>query len=273
MAMNSDHPLLASNMTLKRSRVVGVPVEWIEPKTKSPQPVLLYLHGGGWALGLNNGYRWLASQICRASSTRALLVDYRLTPEYPFPTGLQDCLSVYRWLLQMEVPPRQIVIAGDSAGGNLTLARLLTLRDNGEFLPAAGICLSALTDLSCSGETYATLRDPLLPTQFIQDLIRLYVGNRDAHDQLLSPLYGDLRGLPPLLIQVGGNEILLSDSVRFAERARLADVAVTLEISEGMGHVWQVFTPLVPEAKQAVQSIGDFVQKHVETHKQHDTPS
>ena len=240
-----------------------VPVEWIIPPGAASDPVILYLHGGGWTLGWYNSHRWLVAQICKAAHSRALAVDYRLAPEHPFPAALEDCQTAYRWLLKHGTSPQNIVIAGDSAGGNLTLTTLMALRDAGDPLPAAAVCISPMTDLEGSGESFRTRKDPMVTAEFALAMARCYAGDQNPRLPLLSPHYGDLCGLPPLLIQVGAAEILLSDATRLAEKARSVGVEVTLAIWPNMWHVWHIFTPYLPEAQQAVNAMGAFIQEHL----------
>ena len=198
-----------------------VSCEWIIPQSASSQGVLLYLHGGGWTLGWTDMHRRLVAHICQSAGIRALAVDYRLAPEHPFPAALEDCVAAYRWLLRSGTAPGNIVIAGDSAGGNLTLTTLLSLRDAGDPLPAAAVCISPMTDLEGTGESFRTRNDPALTVEFALSMARHYAGNHDPRLPLLSPHHADLRGLPPLLIHVGDDEILLSDATRLADKAAL----------------------------------------------------
>ena len=195
-------------------------------------------------------------------SVRALAVDYRLAPEFPFPAGLDDCLSVYRCLLSDGTHPKNIIIAGDSAGGNLTLAMLLGLKENGEPLPAAGICLSPATDMATRPPSGAKpINDAGLPRTFVAAVKPAYLAGADPSQPLISPIYGNLAGLPPLLIQAGGDEYLLDEAARFTEKARQAEVDVHLSVYPHMWHVWQVFVPYLPEANQAVHELSDFTRK------------
>jgi epsilon-lactone hydrolase len=240
-----------------------VPGEWLIPPDASPRSVILYLHGGGWTLGWSNVHCKMVAHLCRAAASRALAVDYRLAPEYPFPAALEDCLTAYRWLLRSGTLPQDIVIAGDSAGGNLTLATLMSLRDAGSPLPAAALCLSPMTDLEGTGESFRTKKDPAQTAEFALAMARHYAGKQDLRLPLLSPHYGDLRGLPPLLIHVGGDEILLSDATRLADKARAAGVDVTLVVWPRMWHVWHLLAPSLPEARQAVDAIGAFIRERL----------
>ena len=259
----SGKPLLPHGVELSKVKLDGVPAEWIYPPKVSPQSIILYLHGGGWTLGWTNIGRRMLAYICQAGQSRGLAVDYWLAPEYPFPAALEDCLTAYRWMLRNGISPKNIVIAGDSAGGNLVLTTLFALRDAGEPMPAAGVCISAVTDLACTGETFQTKKDPGLSTSFVRTMIQHYIGSQDPLQPLISPLYGNLTGLPPLLLQVGEDEILLSDSIRLAERAREAGVDVQLAIWPKMWHVWHTFVPMLPEATKAVNEIGAFIQERV----------
>ncbi len=211
----------------------------------------------------NNIERRMAAHICQAAASRALAVDYRLAPEHPFPAALEDCLTVYHWLLKNGTSPENIVIAGASAGGNLTLAMLLSLRDAGDPLPAAAVCISPVTDLAGTGESFLAKQDPALTAEFVLTMNRHYAGNQDLRSPLLSPHYGNLRGLPPLLIQVGEDEILLSDATRLADNARAAGVDVSLVIWPKMWHVWHLFAPSLPEAQLAINAIGTFIRERI----------
>jgi monoterpene epsilon-lactone hydrolase len=253
---------LPRDVEFKPQVVTSVPVEWITPPGVSVQSVILYLHGGGGTLGWYNIERRMVAHISRAAATRALAVDYRLAPEYPFPAALQDCLAAYRWLLSNGTSARNIVIAGGSLGGNLALATLLSLRDAGDPLPAAAVCLSPITDLEGTGESFTTKEDPGAPAAFALSMARQYAGHQDMRSPLLSPHYGDLRGFPPLLIQVGEDEIVLSDAKRLADSARAAGVDVNLMIWPKMWHGWHLFVPYLPEALQAVRAIGTFIREH-----------
>jgi acetyl esterase/lipase len=254
---------LPQNVEIKRELAGGVPVEWIIPVNASSKAIILYIHGGAWTMGWNHLHRRMLIHLCQAVTCRALAVDYRLAPEHPFPTPMEDCLAVYRWLLKNGTPPQSIIIAGDSAGGNLTLAMLIALRDATDPLPAAAVCISPMTDLAGTGESFRIKRDPALTFSFALTMARRYAGNHDLCLPLLSPHYGDLRGLPPLLIHVGEDEILLSDAKRLAEKAQAADVDVTLVIWPKMWHVWHLFVPYLPEAQQAVNEVGTFIRSHL----------
>jgi monoterpene epsilon-lactone hydrolase len=241
----------------------GVPAEWVVPPDAADGRVVLYVHGGGYVIGSLNTHRALVAAIARSAGARALSLDYRLAPEHPFPAAVEDAVTGYRWLLANGVRPEQIVIAGDSAGGGLTIATLIALRDQGEPLPAAGVCLSPWVDLEGIGESMTTKAavDPMVQKDGLQRMAAAYLGGADPRSALAAPLYAELRGLPPLLIQVGTAETLLDDSTRITARARDAGVDVTLEPWEEMIHVWQLFGPAMPEAQQAVERIGEYIRQ------------
>jgi acetyl esterase/lipase len=205
----------------------------------------------------------MVARLSKASRARALVVDYRLAPEHPFPAAVDDATAAYRWLLSQNVQPSHIVVAGDSAGGGLTLATLLALRDAKTPLPAAAVCLSPWVDMEGTGASMTTRAkaDPVVQKQGLLGMAQLYLGGKDPKSPLAAPLHGDLRGLPPLYIQVGDAETLLDDATRIAEKAKAAGVKVDLEIWPEMPHVWQLFAPLLPEGQQAIDKIGAFVQK------------
>jgi acetyl esterase/lipase len=253
-----------SDVRSERVDAGGVPAEWIEMPGAVAGRTILYLHGGGYVIGSIDTHRGLCARIAAATRARCLAIDYRLAPEHPFPAAVEDSQAAYRWLLARGVDPSQLVVAGDSAGGGLTLATLLALRDAGSALPAAGVCLSPWTDLEGTGAsaTDPSVGDPMIQLEGLRAMGRHYLGGADPKNPLAAPLHGDYRELPPLLIQVGTREILLDDSVRVAAKARAAGVDVTLERGEGLIHVWQFFGADVPESIAAIQRIGEFVAKH-----------
>jgi monoterpene epsilon-lactone hydrolase len=242
----------------------GVPAEWITTPGVNTERVIYYLHGGGYAYGSINTHREMVSRLSRAASARVLIIDYRLAPENPFPAALDDSTAAYRWLLSVGVNPTRLVIAGESAGGGLTVATLVALRDAGEPLPAAGICLSPWVDLECLGESMVTKGeiDPMATREGTLMLAKAYLRDTDPRTPLASPLYADLTGLPPLLIQVGTAEILFDDATRLANRARAAGVDVILEPWEDMIHMWHFFAAILPEGQQAIDRIGEFIRQH-----------
>ncbi len=241
-----------------------VSAEWISVPGVSDDRVVLYLHGGGYMIGSMRTHRSPLSYLSRASGARVLGLNYRLAPEHPFPAAVQDSVAAYRWLLDEGVSPDRIVIGGDSCGGGLTIATLVALRYIGEPLPAAGISHSGWTDLAHTGDSFVTKAeaDPLIDLEMLENMAATYLGDRSRTTPLASPYYADLRGLPPLLLQVGTAEVLLDDSIRFADRAKEAGVDVTLELWDDMPHVWQAFASFLPEAREALEHCGEFVKKH-----------
>jgi monoterpene epsilon-lactone hydrolase len=241
--------------------VDGVVAEWIIPQKVTGKRVILYLHGGYYLSGSIHSHRNLAGNIAIAAQAQALIIGYCLAPENPFPTGINNALTAYLWLMAQGIRPEQIFLAGDSAGGGLALALLLILRERGEPLPAAAVCLSPSTDLTTSEETWKkNAKNELILNPYMVKQIRpWYLQNHDPKDPLASPLYGDLHGLPPLLIQVGSDEALLPDCRAFAERAKEARVDVTLEVWPRMQHVWQFAASSLPEGRLAIERIGEFI--------------
>jgi monoterpene epsilon-lactone hydrolase len=240
----------------------GVPAEWIIPIGISTERVVLYVHGGAFYSGTLAGARPVAGKIALAGKARVLTIDYRLTPEHPFPAALDDTLAAYEWLLSSGISPEAIVLVGDSAGGTLVLALLVKLRDQGKAVPRSAVCLSPTTDLTMAGDTWTrnAKYDLLLNPEKVHAAIDLYLRGADPRTPLASPLYAELHGLPPLLILVGSDEYLLSDATRFATKAHVAGVAVTLEVWERMQHGWHITADFLPEGRQAIVQIGEFIQ-------------
>jgi monoterpene epsilon-lactone hydrolase len=242
----------------------GLSAEWILPAQAAKDKVIFYVHGGGYVSGSCNDHRAMVAKLVKGSGVGALLFDYRLAPEHPFPAALEDTLAAYRWLLDQGVAPEQIVIVGESAGGGLGLATLLALRDQGIPLPAAAVAMSPSTDLKLTGESHRTkARVCLSPPGMAVVCSKYYAGENDPSLPGISPLYGDLHGLPPLLIYVGEYETLLDDSTRFAAKAEAAGVEVTLRVGERMFHCYPLMAPLFPEATQALEEICTFIKAHV----------
>ncbi len=244
----------------------GLQCEWIYDETSHPDRRLLYLHGGGYIAGGLVSHRPLAAWIARAAGCSVLHVNYRLAPEHPFPAAVEDAASAFTWLLE-NGPDGQgraahSFIAGDSAGGGLTLASMMMLRENGNDLPDAAATISAYTDLAFTGETIMTRADAdlLVPMNRMETIASAYLGNADPKTPLASPLYGDPAGLPPMLMQVGDAEVLLDSTTRFAEKAKKAGVDVTLEVWPEMFHVWHICAPLFPEAEEGIERIGKYIQ-------------
>ncbi|HEY0735455.1 MAG TPA: alpha/beta hydrolase [Herpetosiphonaceae bacterium] len=243
--------------------IPGLYAEWLRRSGSPRDRAMLYFHGGGYVMGSARSHRGIIAKFVEGSNIDTLLFDYRLAPEHPFPAALDDSLTAYRWLLEQGFLPERIVFAGDSAGGGLCLATLLAIRDNHLPLPAAAAVLSPWTDLKCSGDSYAR-RDPLAPDGSWAVYSAYYAGDHDLTDPLISPLYGDLAGLPPLLIYVGEDEAMLDDSVRFAKKAQAAGVDIRLHVGRGMVHCYPALSPLFPEATAALDDICAFLASSVD---------
>jgi epsilon-lactone hydrolase len=238
--------------------------EWILPAQATKDKIILYFHGGGYVSGTCNAHRAITAKFVKGSQIGALLFEYRLAPENPYPAALEDALTAYRWLLSRDIAPANIVFVGDSAGGGLSLATLLALRDQGIPLPAAAVAYSPVTDYKCTGESYRTkAKICLSPEGMAPALAKHYAGEQDPGLPYISPLYGDLQGLPPLLIYVGEDETLFDDSIRFAAKAKDAGVVATLRIGKGMFHCYPAMAPLFPEATKAMKEICLFINTSI----------
>jgi acetyl esterase/lipase len=240
----------------------GVPAVLVATRVSRRDRHILYLHGGGFVTGSSSLYRHLTWRLAAAGRARLLSVDYRLAPEHPFPAALEDAVAAYRWLLAGGADSRRIAVMGDSAGGNLAFAMLLKARDEGLPLPAAAVGLSPWLDLALTGPSLQLNAepDPMLNADEAPSLVEYYLAGADPRMPYASPLYGDPAGLPPTLLQVDSDEILRDDSVRMAEKLRPAGCRVELEIWPRMPHVWHLFAPVMPEARQAIEHIGRFLQ-------------
>lgn len=254
----------ADGTSLESVDAGGVGAEWVSAPSVDDR-VILYLHGGAYHMGSIATCRRMVSLISAAARARVLNLSYRLAPEYPFPSALDDIVSAYRWLLANDTPPSLIAIAGDSAGGGLTLASLLALRDAGVPVPAAAVAISPVTDLDATGESMRTRAevDLMVRPEGMKEAADLYLAGGNPRHPYASPLYGDLAALPPMLIQVGDAEVLLDDSRRFAAKVRDAGGNVTLEVWPDMPHVWHAFNGLLPEADQAIARIGLWLQEQI----------
>ena len=244
-----------------------IPAELIVPPQADARSALLYLHGGGYALGSIKSHRATAGQLAEAGNIHTLIIDYRRPPEHPFPAALYDALTAYHWLRKNGY--ERIIIAGDSAGGGLALSTVVSLRDAQSPMPVLVICLSPVIDVECTGETIISnaKRDPWLSVD-MKILFNYYTGVNNPRDPLISPLYADFAKFPPIVIHVGTDEILLSDSTRLAEKAQAAGVDVQIKIWPGMWHIFPFFAPFVPEAAQAVAEIGDVIKHQIGMHKE-----
>ena len=243
----------------------GVPAEWADAEGARPDRALVYFHGGGYVMGSLNTHRGHVARISRLARMRVLSADYRLAPEHPHPACVEDAVAAVDHALAEGIDPKRLAVGGDSAGGGLTLACLIALRDRGGPLPAAGCLISAWTDLTGSGDSTKTRteEDPMVKPADLALMAESYVAGGDPKAPLASPLFADLSGLPPLLAQVGTAEILLDDSTRLAERARAAGVEVELRIWEDMFHVWHAFAEMLPEGVQAVEELAGFLEERL----------
>ncbi|WP_347555988.1 alpha/beta hydrolase [Robbsia sp. KACC 23696] len=252
----------------------AIPGEWIGPSSprllETSRRIVLYLHGGGYFFCSPRTHRAVTCKLARRALARVCAPDYRLAPEHPAPAALEDALRVWHAILASGERAEQIVVAGDSAGGGLALALLQALRDAGEPMPAAGVLFSPWTDLALTGATLVSNaeRDVLMDGQGLRDATSLVLGpdGLDARDPRISPLYGDFHGLPPLLIQASDSEMLLDDARRVAERAREAGVEVTLSMTPRVPHAWQMFAPVLPEGRRAIEEAARFIKRHTHRH-------
>ncbi len=252
-------------VTCQAGELGGVAGEWSHLDAYDGQRTLLYFHGGGYILGSAEAYRDLSGRLAVAAQANVFAADYRLAPEHLFPAALEDAMACYRALIAEGIPPESITIGGDSAGGGLALATLIALRDAQDPLPAAAICLSPWSDLTASGASLVSNAkpDPMLTPAALEFMAEKYIGadsDVDRADPRLSPCLGDLSGLPPMLVQVGSGEILIDDSRRVVDKITASGGTATLEVWDGMPHVWQMFAPLVPEGPQAIAKLGEFIR-------------
>ncbi|MCJ7567995.1 MAG: alpha/beta hydrolase [Anaerolineales bacterium] len=233
--------------------------EWLIPKDVGSDKVIFYIHGGGFVFPLYNPTRYVAAYLARITGMRVFLADYRLAPEHPFPAAIEDCVTAYRWLISKEsVLPEQVVFVGESAGGNLVITTMLTLQDAGDPLPSGAASICPVFDFE-GGGTFYVQDDPMVAADFVMLQLNAYRGSADPRNPRLSPLYANLRGLPPLLIQIGASEILQSGAEELALRAKQAGVPTILDTWPGMWHYWHMFVPFLPEAQQAMQTINHFL--------------
>ncbi len=258
----------AIGIEVESSQLAGIDVDWLRPKKADKSKVIFYLHGGAYVIGSRRTHRQMVSHMARAAGAVAVLPEYRLAPEHPFPAGIDDAVAVYRALLESGYKPENIVISGDSAGGGLSVATLLALRHAGDPLPAAAVLLSPFLDVTASGESATTRadKDPWFDVTDMEVVARYYCPDESKwREPLVSPVFANVSGLPPMLIQVGDDEILLSDSTRLAEKLDAAGIDVEFEIFPDMWHVFQMFVGKMPEGKKAVAKIGDYIRRRLGT--------
>ena len=238
----------------------GIPAEWLSIERAAETPVVLFLHGGGYILGSAEENREWVGRLIRALGGRALAIDYRLAPEHPYPAQVEDCHAAYRWLLDQGVQPSEVAIMGESAGGGLVAATLIAIRDAGDPPPAAAAMTSPFVDFTLSGDSLKNNNDPFVGPEVLTMMIEAGLQGKDPRSH--SPLFADLKGLPPLLIQVGTAEAVFDDGRRFAEAASAAGVDVAFEPWDDMIHLWHGF-PYLPEAQQAVERIAGYLDEHL----------
>lgn len=243
----------------------GIKTELVSPPSADRTRALLYIHGGGFVGGAPQNYRALSWRLADGLKVPVYVIDYRLAPEHPFPAGLDDCVAAYRALLERKIAPSSIVVAGDSAGGNLTLALALKLKQLALPLPAGLICMSPVTDLAGQFESHRTnaRSDAMFDPRMFDSVSNAYCPGRDASDPLISPLRGALGGLPPTLIQCSGDEMLRDDGVQMVEKLKAAGVSATIEVWPRVFHVWQVMADLLPESKKAIETIIAFARERL----------
>jgi acetyl esterase/lipase len=250
--------------SFERVNAGGVPAEWVSAEGSAADRAVLYLHGGGYIIGSVRTHRVLMAGLSKASGARVLGLEYRLAPEHPFPAPVEDAVAAYRWLLAEGYDAANIAVAGDSAGGGLTVSVMVQLRYLGLPMPGAAVCFSPWVDLEGVGESMDTNAeiDPMVQREGLSFMAEVYLGGCNPRAPLAAPLYADLQGLPPTLIQVGSAETLLDDSTRLADRTRAAGVDVRLDVWEDMIHVWQLFAPMLPEGWEALAQAGEFIERH-----------
>ncbi|HEU4502432.1 MAG TPA: alpha/beta hydrolase [Nitrospira sp.] len=256
---------IASDVRIESVEANGVSAEWSSTPHAEPTCVILFLHGGGYVSGSLTSHRPLTTEIGRVCRARTLALQYRLAPEHPFPAAIEDAVAGYRFLLSCGIEPRHIAVAGDSAGGALTLALMVSARDAGLPQPACGWCISPWTDLECLGASMTSKAavDPLIQKSYLKELAKAYLNGADPRSALAAPLYANLKGLAPLLIQVGSAETLLDDAVRLASVAGAADLAVTLEIWPDMIHAWPLFHQQLTAGRHAIARAGAFIRSRM----------
>lgn len=259
---------MPAGITAKKQLIHHVSSEWLVPDAADPDKVILYVHGGGYVSGSCNDHRGFVSKFAKYTGVINLIYEYRLAPENPFPSALDDSVQVYQWLLSSGYKPQNILITGESAGGGLSLAMLLALKELNIVMPAAAVAISPWTDLTCSGSSYKTKnRLSPAPLNSWEVFSKHYAGNCSRNNPLISPLFGDLKGLPPLFINSATNDELYDDGERFYEKARNSGVDITFRAGKDMIHCYPLLAPLFKEATEAMNEIVDFIKKHLKISK------
>ena len=255
---------IPKDVGIERFKIGNIPAEWISVPEANEEIVFYNLFGGGYIMGTLESRRWIPYHVSRVTNLRCLNIEYRLAPEYPFPAALDDSINSYKWLISKGFDPKKIIIGGESAGGGLAIATLLKLKEEKISRPAAGVLMSPWVDLTASGESIIRNQkfEPLI-LEGIKNMAKSYAQKESLSNPLISPVFADLKGLPPLLIQAGGIEALVDDSISLAERAKTAGVEVKLEIYENMTHVFQNFGEELSESRKAFVSVNEFIQKYI----------
>jgi monoterpene epsilon-lactone hydrolase len=258
---------LAGDVKIEKVSANGVAAEWTSTPGATRDAAILYVHGGGYVIGSLDSHRHLVSELGRAANAVALALDYRLAPEHPFPAPVEDAVSGYRFLLAQGFKSERIAIAGDSAGGGLVVAAMVAIREAGLAQPGCGWCLSPWIDMEGLGGSMESksAADPMVQKEGLLEMARLYLSGADPRSPLAAPLYADLAGLAPLLIQVGAAETLLDDAIRLAQRAGAADVRVDLQVWPEMIHVWPLFYPELAAGKRALDNAGAWIKDVLRT--------
>ena len=258
-----DKLLAPPEAIIEEIEVAGCWTEWVYAPGCNPSRQVLFLHGGGYAIGSPHSHRLLAYNIAKAMDARVLVIDYRMAPEDPFPAAVDDAVAAWKWMLDQGGNPAMMAIMGDSAGGGLAIATQVVLKNQGIALPACSCCISPWIDLEVTGESIVTNADadPSVAPDTVIRFSALYRDGTDPRNPLVSPLYADLSGLPPILIQVGTAEILMDDSTRLAVAARSVGVDVTLELWDDMPHIWHIFAPMLDEGQQAIVKLGAWARE------------
>ena len=255
---------IPKDITIKEQVIEEIKSEWLIPSGADPEKMILYVHGGGYVSGSCSDHRGFVSKFAKFTGVTNLTYEYRLAPEYPFPAALEDSVKVYQWILSSGIKPGNILIAGESAGGGLCLAILLAMKEQNIPLPAAALAISPWTDLTCSGESYKTKNKvSAAPLNSWNVFSRYYAGDKDANYPLISPLFGDLSGLPPILINSGVDDELFDDGEQFYLKAKKAGVNITFRAGFGMLHCYPLFAPMFKEATEAMDEIVVFIRKHL----------
>lgn len=255
---------ITPDIIVKEQIIRNIRAEWLTPAGVEPDKLILYIHGGGYVSGSCNDHRGVVAKFVKLTGFTALHFEYRLAPEFPFPAALDDSVSVYQWLLSTGFHPEKILIAGESAGGGLTLATLLALKQREIPMPVAAVAISPWTDLTCSSASYKTKnRLSVAPMNSWTVFSAYYAKGSDPANPLISPLFGDLRGLPPILINAGADDELFEDGEKFYIKAREANVDITFRPGPGMLHCYPLMAPMFREATEAMEEIVSFIQKHL----------